>query len=551
MVSSGRHAIACILLILGVAIYSQAQTTPAKEATVSISGKVTLKGKGVPGIIVMATDYNYRGLGERGRYRARTDASGNYRILNVPEGSYQISPHAWAFALENDFVNNPINIAGGDDVEDLNFVLLPGGVITGRVTDSDGQPLIEQPISVLPTDAQIVTPRTLAHIYTDDRGIYRAFGLRPGKYKVAAGSQDHRLPIAGRSIQFQGQTYHPSTTDEAKATVIEIAEGSEAKDVDIVMVGRGPSGFKVSGRIIDGETGKPLPNITYGITQHYDGGTSSTSGSRSNADGQFRFENLSPGKYSVYLEPDPNSEIRANAVPFEVTDSDVTGLVVKTLKGATVSGVVVIEGTDEKSVGKKLSELYISATIPGADLQETYSNVGTLLKLDGTFKLSGLRGGIAQISVSTIGRSNSQQMTVVRVERDGIVQPEGISIKDGEHVQGLRVVIKQLTGAIRGQIKIEGGELPRHSNMFVSIALIEGTTTGSYRSEQIDSRGRFYVQGLAAGRYEVTLNAYGPGILTHNPQHSKQEVTVVDNTVSEVVLTLKLKTNPDDDDDDP
>ena len=100
----------------------------------------------------------------------------------------------------------------------------------------------------------------------------------------------------------------------------------------------------MSGRIIDGETGKPLPNITYGITQHYDGGSSSTSGARSNADGEFTFENLLPGKYSVYVEPEPNSEIRANPVPFEVTDHDITGLVIKTVKGATLSGVVVIEG---------------------------------------------------------------------------------------------------------------------------------------------------------------------------------------------------------------
>jgi len=87
MVSSGRQTIACILLILGVAIYSHGQTAPAKQPTATISGKVTLKGKGVPGIVVMATDYNYQGSGDRARYRGTTDASGNYRIPNVPEGS--------------------------------------------------------------------------------------------------------------------------------------------------------------------------------------------------------------------------------------------------------------------------------------------------------------------------------------------------------------------------------------------------------------------------------------------------------------------------------
>lgn len=557
MVSSGRQAIACILLILGVAIYSQAQTTPAKEATVSISGKVTLKGKGVPGIIVVAHNYNYRGLGDRARYRATTDASGNYRISNVPEGSYQIFPHASGFALENELVHNPLNIVDGETVEDLNFVLLRGGVITGRLTDSDGQPLIEQAISVIPMDQQSMMSRTLGHILTDDRGIYRAFGLRAGKYKVAAGSQERRLPVAGRSTQFEGLTFHPSTTDESKATVIELAEGGEVKDVDIVMIVRGPAGFKVSGRIIDGETGKPFPNVTYGVTHHYDGGTSSTSGPRSNADGEFRFENLLPGKYSVYVQPEPNKEFRANPVRFEVTDSDITGLVIKTVKAASLSGVVVIEGADEKSVSKKLSELqvsaYMSLPVPTTDVQEMHDmhNVfGMLVKPDGSFRITGLRGGIANISVSSIGRSNTQDTEVVRVERDGIVQTSGINVKDGEHVQGLRLVVRQLTGAIRGQVKIEGGEIPRYSHVFIAIALIDGTTTRSYRQEQVDSRGRFYVQGLAAGRYEVSINALGQGLRV-NPNDTKQEVTVVDNTVSEVVLTVKLKPDNDDDDDNP
>ena len=117
MLSSGRQAIASILLIFGIAIYSQAQTTPTKQSTATVSGKVTLKGKGVPGIVVMATDYHYRGMGNRASYRATTDESGKYRITNVAEGSYHISPHAMAFALENDNASNPVNIAEGETVD--------------------------------------------------------------------------------------------------------------------------------------------------------------------------------------------------------------------------------------------------------------------------------------------------------------------------------------------------------------------------------------------------------------------------------------------------
>lgn len=545
MVSSGRQAIACILLLLGVAIYSNAQTTSAKEPTASVSGKVTFKGKGVPGIMITVSD-PYRSY-VRQSYRGVTDASGNYRISNVPEGTYRVSPHALAYVVENRELTNPVNIADGDTIEDMNFVLVRGGVITGKVTDADGQALIEQPIILQSIGDQ--DPMSIAYrqFYTDDRGIYRAFGLRQGKYKVAAGhSGDQRLPVPGRAAQSYKQTFYPSTADEAKATVIEVSEGSEIKDIDVVIAGdRDPGGFKVSGRIVNGETGKPLPNIVYGITQHYEGGGNSTSGSRTNAHGEFKFENVLPGKYSVFVQPDSNSDIRGNSVRFEVTDHDISDLVLKTVKGASISGVVVLESSDEKTASKKLRELHVYAMIENDDSGQGATAVP--LKPDGSFQLNGLHAGNAQIEVSSMTSHGSRDLSIVRIERDGIEQSGKINVKEGEQVQGIRLIVKHLTSAIRGQVKIEG-ELPSSARMYVSITFLDGNANSSHRSEELDLRRRFLAQGLAAGRYEVKANVYIPGRRL-DFEGSKQEVTVTDNSVIEVVLTLKLKTNQDDDDD--
>ena len=541
MVSSSRHVIACILLILGVAICSRAQTTtPAKEPTASVSGKVTLKGKGVPGITVVVTDPN-RGF-TRISFRAATDASGNYRISNIPEGTYRVAPHALAYAVENREVMNPVNIADGETIEDMDFVLVKGGVITGKVTDSDSQPLIEQMVTLQLQSVEDQTGMTISHfpVYTDDRGIYRAFGLRQGKYKVSAGQGYERLPVPGRGGHSYARTFYPSTTEEAKASLIEVSEGSEAKDVDIVMVGRTPGGFKVSGLIIHGETGKPLPNIVYGITQHHDGGSSSTSGARSNADGEFKFDNVSPGKYSVFIQDERNGDFRANPARFEVTDHDVTGLVLKTVRGASLSGVVVLEGSAEKPAGKKLSELHIYAMIESGEGHESHGATAVAVKPDGSFTINGLRPGTAHIQVSSMSSYGSRDLSIARVERDGIVQPSGISIKEGEQIQGIRLLVKHLTGAIRGQLKIEGGELPSSATVFVSIALPNEDQDRSHRTEQIDSRRRFFAKNLAAGTYVVTAHVYIPGRML-NPNDSKQEVIVNDNAVSEVVLTVKVK----------
>ena len=546
LVSSGRHAIALFLLILCVAICSHAQTTSAKEPTASVSGKVTFKGKGLPGIMVIASD-PYRGYAKPS-HRGVTDASGNYRISNIPEGTYRISPHALAFAVENRELTNPVNVADGETIEDMNFILVRGGVITGKVTDADGQALIEQPVILQSFSDQDPMGGSHHQVYTDDRGIYRAFGLRRGKYKVAAGHPgEQRLPVPGRGAQAYKTTFYPSTTDEAKATVIEVSEGSEIKDVDIATVGSDPGGFKVSGRIVHGETGKPLPNIVYGIAKHYDGGDSSTSGARSNADGEFKFEKVLPGKYSVYVETEHNSEILANPVPFEVTDHDIKGLVLKTVKGASISGVVVLESSDEKAASKKLSELHVYALIENGD-EYSQGNTAVRLQPDGSFRLNGLRAGNAQIEVSSMRAYGSSDLSVVRIERDGIVQTGKINIKEGEQVQGIRLIVNLLTGAIRGQVKIEGGELPSSARMFISITLLDGDPNRSSRNEELDARRRFLAQGLAAGRYEVKANVFIPGRMLVSDE-TKQIVNVAENSVSEVVLTVKLKTNQDEDDD--
>jgi hypothetical protein len=80
MIPSARKAIACILLICGVAVYSHSQTGPTKETTASISGRVTSKGKGVQGVNVIASLTRSNGPVQGGTYRAATDHDGKYRI---------------------------------------------------------------------------------------------------------------------------------------------------------------------------------------------------------------------------------------------------------------------------------------------------------------------------------------------------------------------------------------------------------------------------------------------------------------------------------------
>src|ERR1044072_5360314 len=88
MVSSGRHAVSCIILVLSTVIFAQAQTAVDKISGATITGKVIINGKGAPGVVVVLV-LNAEGNQRITRYRAFTDDTGTYRIANVSPGSYR------------------------------------------------------------------------------------------------------------------------------------------------------------------------------------------------------------------------------------------------------------------------------------------------------------------------------------------------------------------------------------------------------------------------------------------------------------------------------
>jgi carboxypeptidase family protein len=189
MVSSSRLVVVAVLMIFTLAVSSSSQTTPEKAATASISGKVKIKDKAVAGVVVFAEDQNQRGRRQRSNYRATTDQEGNYRITNVTAGTYSIRPVAPSFALEDYSMNKAVVISEGETVEDINFSLVPGGVITGRVSDPDGKPLVEESVNVMPIDpATVVGMQLDGNLHTDDRGIYRVW-IAPGEIQSVCGPE--------------------------------------------------------------------------------------------------------------------------------------------------------------------------------------------------------------------------------------------------------------------------------------------------------------------------------------------------------------------------
>lgn len=526
---AGRHYVS----------YSQTKAPP-KKATATVSGRVTVGGKGRAGIFVGLGRNNFASTQTPPR-NAITDADGNYRISGVPPGSYYVAPMSALFVVED---SNPVTQIGkqlllseGEIVEDIDFAMMRGSVITGKVTESDGRPVVEQRVSAISVDQTNRSYVAQSLFQTDDRGIYRIFGLRAGRYKVAAGQTDDRyLGSAGRP-GYQ-PVFYPNATSADQAKIVELAEGEQATNIDITM-SRALPGFTVSGTIVNGETNKTATNIRVVLQKmNDDRGSFTQAGTISNQKGEFRLENIPPGKYSIVLMAQ-DSELRADPLEFQLLDQDLTGLVVRTSHGASVSGTVQVEGTNDPGTMAKLRQLRIYAWVQGGMGGGARPS---LIAADGGFRIAPLPAGI--VNFEFVGMDYSETgFILLRVERDGVVVPRGgFDIKAGEQVSGVRIVLTRGNGTVRGTVTFQNGP-PTPGMRFLVRLSKPGDNELRLSPKEVDARGRFMIEGVLPGVYDLSVNSIDPGSRQRAPS-ATQSITVADNTITDVVVSIDLARNP-------
>ena len=550
---SARFVLPVLFTIFTFAVFVCAQTTTKQSTKTprgSVSGRVTIKDKGAAGVAVGLRKGEQNFPPFEPFTKTITDHDGYYRFGNLAPGTYEVVPSAPAYVVgENNNQRNKAVIVGEDEpVDGINFSLVRGGVITGKVTDADGRAVILQQVSPFRTETfeqqgQQRPMYPLMSVTTDDRGVYRMYGLSPGRYKVAAGrSDDANAGVSMLSRSSYKQVFHPDVTDHTRATIIEVREGTEANDVDITL-GRPMQTFSASGKVIDGEKGVPIPNLRFGLQR--------VTGQRfemvpmqvaSNALGDFLIEGLIPGKYNVYLyqglPQSPYPDMRAESLTFDVVDQDVTGLTVRLLKGGSLSGVVVLE-SDDKAVHQKFQQLQLRAYVAqGSGFgQSSMSPISP----DGSFRLGGLGAGTANMYLTEQRGPLVKGFVIARVERDGILAPQrGVELKDGEHVTGLRVFVAHGTASIRGVVKIENGSLPPEAQIYVRLTK-PGENFSNIQPPRVDTRGRFLMESLPAGTYELHASIAGARTASGTV---KQEVILQDGVVTDVVVTINLGTTP-------
>ena len=552
---------------------AQSQTSSEKQRTATVSGQVILGGEPLGGVTIQFLPK--RGSVKAGReepLQAVADELGRYRITGIPAGIYRVDVPSDKFLIAGGLGyikrQSMINILEGEKVEQFDIVLKRGGAITGRVIDADGRPLTGQVVDLTlisddgrpqrsPYDPE--APRmtvvvgsgyAMGETYfsytvtppmrTDEQGVYRMALLPEGRYLVSAGmTESARWFMRTEPSVYYPQTYHPGVSDPSKARVVEIREGAETAGVDIV-IARAMKTYNIKGRVVNAETGNPIEGIGIHYTgQAKDGDlhVSDLRQARSNADGEFQFQGVFPGKYNIYPVKGGANEYFGEPVFCEITDGDAGGVEIKLRPGGSISGEVIIEGANDPlapAAQEKPPRIFIGSAIrdtKGAVLQ----SVTTKVKDDWSFRIAGLRPG--KLYLRLVEDPLSKVFWIKRVELGGQgerIITDGLEIGPGENVSNVRVILSYGSRTLRGEMKIIGGEIPPHMGIYVYIYRLNKSQSGNTQFAFVDKRGQFVFSNLIPGEYEVRLS-----VMLFQP--SKPMSRPMDNAISKLILNTKQK----------
>jgi hypothetical protein len=543
-----------LILICATTFRVATAQTMAKENTKAANqawrdGVITVRvvndtGQPIAGAPILVEKVGDKSMG--GLRIGIADDEGEFKATELGPGSYTISTIVPGYVVAMTDSERNHHHPG----ENVTINLVKGGVITGRVTDAYGKPMVGVGVKAVkvrdleggqkyPGDSADWNTRL-----TDDRGVYRLYGLAPGVYVVGASSDQSGLYggfYPGREVM----TWHPSSPP-ATAKEIVVRSGEQVTGADIRH--REERGHTISGTIIS-ELASERANIMLvsgagrqliGMTRPY-----ATKG--------FEMFGVPDGEYEMIAFRTIRLESYfASSTPSRVVvkGADVSGVELKMAPPASISGLVKIEASSLGAVDgvrnspckdgaqtkdrPSIEEVLLSAT-PDNELVSSRQSIESIAfqfryffdAMDpapdekGNFTLRGLAAGRFWINADLPDdgwyiRAITQPASGA-AEKPVDASRNGVAVKAGEELSGIEVVIAEGAASLNGRVVPASGESKLPSRLRVHLIPAEVSAADDvlrYAETMVRAGGGFEFRHVAPGKY-----------LLHTQQVSEKEVS--------------------------
>lgn len=507
-------ALACVSVVGQVA-------APSSTAQTSKSGIITGRVVNEKGQPLANARVSLRAIGSMNPGPSIiTDHDGRFEISGLERMTYQIAAWASTYAPQprNPFDTQSSNVRVGDSVT---LVLIKACVITGTVTNQSGEPVVGVRVrarlirdnDLLPGPYnQVPMERT-----TDDRGVYRIYGLPAGTYVVWAGGAGM---YAGMDpFDADVPTYAPASTRDEAAEIV-VRAGEEATNVDIRY--RGEPGRIVSGTV----TGPADQQMGIGVelTSAKDTGVqwSSMRGTNTQQGMGFSFLGVDDGDYYITARSFLPSQEWALSPTKRITvkGADVTGIELVTQPLSSVSGRVVLEDSSATECTDKtrplFSETLVSAwhkdTKATKELPRFVWSLGAPQAPDaeGNVRLRNLSPGDYRFVTQFSGkywflRSISLPPLKSQPAKPVDAARTWTTIKSGDRLSGLTITLAHGAASLRGQIVLAEGE-PLPEKLIAYLVPAEREKADDvlrYFAVAVSADGRIVFDNIAPGRYWI------------------------------------------------
>ena len=315
-------------------------------------------------------------------------------------------------------------------VNDVVFRLVRAGVITGRVVDDSGEPMVGITVSVLrqPTQeeredagtrAKNLEMRSISMGQTDDRGEYRIFGLKPGEYYIKA-SEAGGLPFSNgmmerghmeRLVRELGSQfaplYYPGVTQLDQAQAVQLQAGEEMQ-ADFAM--RRIKLVEVSGKVI-GQDGTPASGAYVHLSQRGVSDWISDFGSSTDNKGEFSIKGVPPGNYLIGAGVYEEGKMQQTRQRLDVGEDNVDSVRLNLGGGATIHGRVVT------ATGAPLSSTHTVVVLEPTKEETDKESGFAEVKKDGSFELEGIADGSYAVHARRAGTGMVCEVNTYRAGR--------------------------------------------------------------------------------------------------------------------------------------